>query len=84
MFKELDSNVDGEIDQEEFIKLFINRTSQLKILYSDRKSIQSLKDIEPKLKEKRKNLLEQHNLNSSDWMISGLSINEFFQDKLRN
>lgn len=64
MFKEVDSNGDGEIDQEEFIKLFIKRTSQLKILYSDRKSIKSLKDLEPTLKEKRKNLLEQHNLNS--------------------
>lgn len=35
MFQEVDSNGDGEIDKEEFIRLFINRTSQLKILYSD-------------------------------------------------
>lgn len=33
MFKEVDSNGDGEIDKEEFIRLFINRTSQLKLLY---------------------------------------------------
>ncbi len=33
MFKEVDSNGDGEIDKEEFIKLFINRTSELKLLY---------------------------------------------------
>ena len=67
MFKEVDSNGDGEIDQEEFIKLFIKRTSQLKILYAERKSLQSLKEIEPTLKtlkEIRKDLLEQHNLNS--------------------
>ena len=43
MFKEVDSNGDGEIDQEEFIKLFINRTSQLKMLYAERKSLKSLK-----------------------------------------
>ena len=41
MFDEVDKNGDGEIDKEEFITLFISRTSQLKLLYSnnDYKSI---------------------------------------------
>lgn len=33
MFKEVDSNGDGEIDKEEFIKLFVTRTSQMKLLH---------------------------------------------------
>lgn len=41
MFKEVDSNGDGEIDQEEFIKLFIDNLKSMKTL----KNIKTKKNI---------------------------------------
>ena len=34
MFVEVDQNGDGEIDQTEFIMLFVNNTEQLKLLWT--------------------------------------------------
>lgn len=33
MFNSVDSNGDGEIDKEEFIKLFVTRTAHMKLLH---------------------------------------------------